>query len=118
MIVQEPGLLHLAGAAQGVRPGGGILINSPKSPEELGFSMPERNVISIAANAMAVEFLGEPIPNTALLAGLLNLTGMLPMKSLEALLAHRFRGDALERNLSLMRAAAERVPSGSWRLGS
>jgi len=117
VIIQEPGLLHLAGAAQGVLPGGGILINSPKSPEELGFSMPGRNVISIAANAMAVEFLGEPIPNTALLAGLLNLTAMLPMKSLEAVLAHRFVGETLKLNLALMRAAAERVPSGAWRLG-
>ena len=115
VIIQDPGLLHVAGAAQGVLPGGGVLINSPKTPEELGFSMPGRKVASLAAAAMATEFLGEPIPNTALVAALITLTGLLPLTALEAALARRFGGEALQRNLRLMRAAAERVPSGSWR---
>ncbi len=115
VIIQDPSLLHVAGAAQGVLPGGGVLINSSKTPEQLGFSMAGRNVASLAAAAMATEFLGEPIPNTALLAALMALTDLLPLTALEAVLARRFGGDALERNLRLMRAAFERVPPGSWR---
>ncbi len=118
VVIQDPGLLHLAGAAQGVRPGGGVLINSSKTPDELGFSLAGRHVTSLAATAMATEFLGEPIPNTALLAALLTLTGLLPHTELEAVLVHRFAGEALQRNLKLMREAAARVPSGAWKARS
>lgn len=115
VIIQDQGLLHVAGAAQGVRPGGGVLINSSKTPDELGFALTGVHVTSLAATALATKFLGDPIPNTALLAALLTLTGLLPLTALEAVLVHRFGGDALQRNLMLMRDVAARVPAGSWK---
>ncbi|HVN28848.1 MAG TPA: 2-oxoacid:acceptor oxidoreductase family protein [Candidatus Binataceae bacterium] len=114
VIIQDPSLLHVPGTARGVRNSGGILINSAKTPTELGFTSTCQHIASLAGTAMATELLGEPIPNTALIAALLTLTGMLPLSSLEAVLAHRFQGEALRRNISLVREAAERVPSGAW----
>ncbi len=118
MIIQDQGLLHEEGAAQGILPGGGVLINSSKTPGDLGFSIPGANVASLAATAMATEILGEPIPNTALLAALLTLTEIVPLEALQAVLAHKFAGDALQRNLTLMREAARNVPAGSWKVRS
>jgi pyruvate ferredoxin oxidoreductase gamma subunit len=115
IVVQDPSLLHVEGALEGLRPGGGILINSPRSIAELGIPIGAANAIAIPATAMATQVLGEPIPNTALLASLLALTDLLPLAALEKVLAHRFEGESLQRNLRLMREAAARVPPAAWK---
>jgi pyruvate ferredoxin oxidoreductase gamma subunit len=115
VIIQDPSLVHVAGIAQRVRPGGGILINSSKQVGELGFSASVSNVTAFPATALATQFLGEPIPNTALLAAFLTLTDLLPLVALEQVLAQWFEGQALQRNLQLLREAAARVPAASWK---
>ncbi len=115
VIVQDRGLLHDGGALQGLRPGAGVLVNSPRTPGELGLSAPEVNIATIPASAMAAEILGEPIPNTALLAALLTLTELLPLDALEAVIVRRFAGEEQRRNVALMRAAALRVIAGAWK---
>jgi len=79
VIIQNPSLLHVPSIALGVRPNGGILLNSSKEVAKLGFSANVLNVTAIPATALATQFLGEPIPNTALLAAFLTLTGLLPI---------------------------------------
>lgn len=118
LMIQDPSLLRVAGVVRNVRRGGGVLINSSRDADKLGLSLPGRHVTCFPATAMASEMLGEAIPNTALLAALLNLTELLPLTALEAVLVRRFAGEALQRNLSLMRAAASRVPAGAWKEGS
>jgi pyruvate ferredoxin oxidoreductase gamma subunit len=114
VIIQDPSLLHISGALKGVRPGGGVIVNSAKRIEEVGVPA-SVSITFVPATAMAVQFLGEPIPNTALLAAFLTLTNLFPLDSLERVLAQRFQGGALERNLRLMREAAARVSPGSWK---
>ncbi|HXR37027.1 MAG TPA: 2-oxoacid:acceptor oxidoreductase family protein [Candidatus Binataceae bacterium] len=113
VIIQDPSLLHLPRIV-GVRPEGGTLINSPKDLEELGFAPQSRTAV-IPATALAVEILGLPIPNSALLGAFLMLTDLLPMDALEKALARRFEGETLQRNLQLMAAAAKRVTPGLWK---
>lgn len=115
VIIQDAGLLHAAGVAQRVPADGGILINSAKPVDELGLAAANGSVTAIAATQLAVEILGEPIPNTALLAAFMTVSGILPLAALERVLCKRFEGAALERNLRLMREAAARVASGSWK---
>ncbi len=115
IVVQDPSLLHVAGALEGLRPGGGVLVNSPRPVTDLQVPISSARAIAIPASAMATEVLGEPIPNTALLAALLALTDLLPLASLEAVLAHRFDGEKLQRNRRLMRDAAARVPPAAWK---
>jgi pyruvate ferredoxin oxidoreductase gamma subunit len=64
---------------------------------------------------MAMEFTGQPVPNTALLAALVTMTDMLPLKALEDALATCFRAEALERNLKLARYVAQMLPTGVWK---
>jgi pyruvate ferredoxin oxidoreductase gamma subunit len=113
IIIQDPSLLHAPGTLQGVRQGGGILINSPKEIEAVGVPAGV-TVTAFPATAMAIQFLGEPIPNTALLAAFLVLTNLLPLASLERVLTRRFEGEGLNRNLRLMREAAACVSPGTW----
>lgn len=114
IIIQDPSLLHIPGALQDIRPGGGVIVNSSKRIEDV--PVPDGvSLTFIPASAMAMQFLGEPIPNTALLAALVALTGIFPLDSLERALAERFKGNALDRNLQLMREAAVRVSAHSWK---
>ena len=62
-----------------------------------------------------MEYLGKPVPNTALLAALVTLTEIVPLRALEKALALRFSGETLERNVRLVRKAAQIVPAGLWK---
>lgn len=117
VIILDPSLLHIHGIVQNVRPGGGILVNSSRELEGLVLPAGVR-MVTVPATALAIQFLGQSIPNTALLAAFLSLTDLLPLDALQRVLAHRFEGETLERNLRLVREAATRVPAGSWKEAS
>jgi pyruvate ferredoxin oxidoreductase gamma subunit len=114
LILQDHALLHSPGITQGLLPEGKILVNWPKpiAPATAGDG---RQVVVIPAASLAMEYLGKPVPNTALLAALITLTEMLPMQALEKALALRFSGEMLERNIRLMHTAAQMVPAGLWK---
>lgn len=113
LIIQDEKLLHVREMTDGLLPDGGILVNSRRSAGELPLAAPR--AITIPATALAAEFLGMPMPNTALIAAFLALTELLPLAALEKALARRFEAEMLDRNLRLMREAAGRVPAGLWK---
>lgn len=114
LIIQDDALLHVPGVLDGLQPGGGVLINSTRRADDfdLGESV---EVITLPASALAREHLGRPVPNTALLAGFLALTGLFPTDALIRVLGHKFRGEVLEKNVGLIREVAGRVPAGHWK---
>lgn len=114
LIVQDEALLHVPGVTDGLHQGGGILVNSNRSTEELKQEM-GLEIVAIPANTLARKILGRPVPNTALLSAFLSLTGMLPTTALVKGLSQRFKGDVLERNTQLVNEAASIVPAGLWR---
>jgi pyruvate ferredoxin oxidoreductase gamma subunit len=114
IIIQDPSLLHIPTIGEGVLTDGGILINSSKEIASSRFPA-VAHVTTIPATAMAMRVLGEPIPNLALLAAFLTVTDLVPLAALEKVLAHRFHGEELERNLHLMREAAASVTPLSWK---
>ena len=113
LIVQDSALLHVAGVTEGLRPDGHILVNSTRPPAALGIEQADRT-LTLPATRLAESHLGRPLPTTALLAAFITLTGMLPLSALAETLAERFSGDVLERNLSLIEAAAREVPELAW----
>lgn len=114
VVLQDHALLHAPGTTDGLLPGGGILINSP-TPLKVPGTANGRHALTIPATSLAIEMLGRPVPNTALLAALVTLTGLIPLEALEKALALRFRDETLAANLRLVRAAAQRVPAGAWK---
>lgn len=114
LIVQDEALLHVPGVTDGLLEGGGILVNSTSSTEQLQQEM-GLNIIALPANALAKKILGRPVPNTALLAAFLTLTGMVSIDALIKGLGQRFKGDVLERNTRLVNEAATMVPAGLWK---
>jgi pyruvate ferredoxin oxidoreductase gamma subunit len=114
LIVQDRALLYVPGVTDGLRPGGRILVNSSHSAEELSASV-GREVVSIPANTLATQFLGRPVPNTALLSAFLTLTEILPRTALIKSLGERFKGPVLEKNVELVEEAARYVSGGAWK---
>lgn len=112
LIVQDEALLHTEGILQGLKPGGGVLVNSTRDASELNL---DAKAYALAATQLALEHLGRPVPNTALLAAFLTLTGLLPLAALERALGERFSGAVLESNLRLVKAAAQGVAPDAWR---
>jgi pyruvate ferredoxin oxidoreductase gamma subunit len=114
LIVQDETLLLDRNLTHGLKPGGAMLVNSRKPAEGIAKAFNTR-VVAIPATEMAVEEIGRPIPNTALLAAFLALTGHLPQEALAAALKGRFHGPVLEKNLKLIARAAEAVEAGAWK---
>ncbi len=112
LIIQDPALLHVPGVTSGLREGGAILADGAPEPEfDAALGCP---IVRLPATRLAVEHLGRPVPNTALMAAFLTLTGILPVDSLIKALGNRFKGDVFERNKRLIEAAAGQVPAGLW----
>lgn len=113
LIVQDPALLHVPGVTAGLRAGGAILADGADEADfDAGLGCP---VVRLPATRLAVEHLGRPVPNTALMSAFLTLTGVLPLESLIKALGDRFKGDVLARNQALIEAAAGQVQAGLWR---
>lgn len=113
LIVQDDTLLHDPKITSGLKPGGAMLVNSDQGGEEIAGQFDCR-CVGVDATKMAVDHIGKPIPNTALLAVLLTLTGQFPLSALSTALGARFHGDILDRNLALIEHAAKSVPDGLW----
>jgi pyruvate ferredoxin oxidoreductase gamma subunit len=112
LILQDHTLLHSLGVTDDLPTTTRVLVNwaQPLGPT----SMNGRQIMTIPATCIAREFIGQPVPNTALIAALLTMTEALPMKALEDALATHFRGQDLQRNLKLIRYVAQSVPAGLW----
>ena len=113
LIVQDENLLHLPDITTGLLEGGAILVNSTRDDAELSQEL-GCTVVAIPATRLALDVLGRPVPNTALLSAFLSLTGLLPQSALVSALSARFRGEILERNRTLIEQAAAVVPAGAW----
>ncbi len=120
LIVQDSGLLSVPGVLDGLVGGGAVLVNSHEPSESLTHRLGVP-AVALPAEDMAREVLGRPVPNTALLSAFVTLTGLLSRESLEAEVAERFAGkgeETVNRNIALIRRAAEAVPAFGWKEAS
>lgn len=115
IIVQDPTLLAILDVFSGLAPTGYALINTSKSPEELGLGgllhdHPGR-IVTIPATDIAREHTGRPVPNAVLLGGVASLTGICQLESVNTAIRHRFPGAVGEANIAAAQAAYDLVIS-------
>ncbi len=106
LIIQDPAL-RVPGVLDGLAAGGAVLVDGTRVPEAV-------EAVALPATRLAQEYLGRPVPNTALVAAFLALTRMLPLAALAHALERRFTGPVLDKNLRLIEAAAAQVEPGRW----
>ncbi|MFC2012148.1 2-oxoacid:acceptor oxidoreductase family protein [Chloroflexota bacterium] len=97
-IVTDPILARSPDAFKGLKPGGTIVMNLPRMPEE----KPHENTGILAvvdATGIALEEIGRPITNTVLLGALLHTTGWVKLDSIFKAFKSYFSERLLEGNI-------------------
>ncbi len=98
VIVQDPTLMDTVDVLAGLKPDGTVLINSERAPEELSLDTAAR-VVTFPATRIALEELGRPIMNTAILGAFSGVSGAISFEAIERSIRHRFAEELGEKNV-------------------
>jgi pyruvate ferredoxin oxidoreductase gamma subunit len=114
VIVVDATLLHHVDVFAGLSTDGYVLINSTRSPAELGIAeLVERHgpgrVVTIDATGVARAHLGRPLPNVCLLGAFSALTDAVSYRCIEVAVLDRFSGPVGQANTAAAQAAYEAV---------
>jgi pyruvate ferredoxin oxidoreductase gamma subunit len=114
LIIQDPTLLHQVNLFQGLSEHGCVVVNSSRDLADLGLGdfrrdNPGANVVTVPATELALQHVGRPLPNAALLGGFCALTGLIKLTSIEEAIRKRFPVKVAEANIAAARAAADLV---------
>ncbi|MFI5304588.1 MAG: 2-oxoacid:acceptor oxidoreductase family protein [Nitrospiria bacterium] len=114
LIIQDPTLLHQVDLFSGLNGSGYVLINSAKSLEGLGIKeflkrYPSYQFCAVPATELALENIGRPLPNAALLGGFSALTGNLKIDSVKSAIRERWPGLTGESNAKVAESAYEYI---------
>jgi pyruvate ferredoxin oxidoreductase gamma subunit len=105
LIIQDATLLHQVDVFGGLEPGGLVLLNSVRSPAELGLEALNARVVTVPATDIARRHLGRPLPNAALLGAFAALTHRVTEASVHAAIEERFPVKPAAANVSAAREA-------------
>jgi pyruvate ferredoxin oxidoreductase gamma subunit len=108
IIVQDPTLISAVDVTAGLKPNGIVIVNSEKSPDEIGID--ERiDVRTIDATGIALAIIGRPIVNTTLLGAFAGATGEISIESIKLSVLERFPGKIGETNVEAAMRAYETI---------
>lgn len=114
LIIQDPTLLHQVDVFAGIRDEGYILINTTKTWNELGLESIEHSAfdyrrLTVPASEFAMQYVGRPLPNAALLGGYAAATVQVAIESVIRAIEERFPTKIAEANVRAAEAAYEYV---------
>lgn len=108
VVVLDPLLSTRQSMADGLNPGGLLLLNSDLPPEEVKIGGDIR-IATVDAMTIALETLKRPITNTAILGGFSKAVGWPKLESLEKAIMKQFPGRIGEMNIAAIRMSYEKV---------
>ena len=115
VIVLDPTLIGSGDITAGLKPDGTIIVNSPKSAQEMRqeLEITEGAVYTIDATGIALDEIGRPIPNSPMIGALLKVTDLAEFESMAAIVAKKFEGklskELIDGNIRAMKRAYEEV---------
>jgi 2-oxoacid:acceptor oxidoreductase gamma subunit (pyruvate/2-ketoisovalerate family)/2-oxoacid:acceptor oxidoreductase delta subunit (pyruvate/2-ketoisovalerate family) len=116
VVVLDDRLIDLVNVTQGLKADGMAVVNSKIKPEELDLGLPVKTGV-VDATSVALEVLGVPITNTAILGALAKTTGIVTIESIEDgirdIFGHRIGKELGEKNAKAARAAYDRTVVGT-----
>ena len=111
VVVLDPGLLYVTDVTSGLKQGGILVINTPKSVVDIKSEFGGPWVLAgIDATAIAREVLGIPIVNTSMLGAVAKVAGLVELESLVEPIHERF-GPRAKNNIDACRKAFDEVAS-------
>jgi pyruvate ferredoxin oxidoreductase gamma subunit len=96
--------LNIADIMAGLMKDGIIVINSKSNSGIKGYK-----TYNIDATSLALEILGKPIVNTAMLGAFSKATELVKLKSIERAIEDRFPKELAQKNIALVRAAYDEL---------
>lgn len=113
VVVLDPTLLGPS-VGVGVKEDTKIVVNTDKATEELRESLGVKGgkYYVLDATSLALEILGRPITNTAMLGAVVKATGMVKLDSMLEVAGERFGGRIGELNMELIKRAYGEVVEG------
>ena len=112
VIVQDPTIVAEVDVAEGVKPGGTVLINTDQDPTELGLESADYTTLCISADDLARRILGRPIINTVLLGAFAGLTGDLSLEACLNAVQSKFPGELGQKNAQVVRESYAMLKEG------
>jgi len=112
LIIQDQTLLHQVDLFSGLPVRGYVLLNSVKTPDELGLGGFSRGVqqyrmCTLPASELAMKHVGRAVPNAALLGGFAAITGVIKLASVVAAIREKFPPAIAEKNVAAASEAFE-----------
>ena len=104
LIVLDMSLLKVVDVSRGLKENGIVIINSNKKQEIGGYK-----VFNIDATKIALEVLGKPIVNTAMLGAFAKATNLVFLESIKDSLRERFQRELAERNIEAIETAYNKL---------
>lgn len=115
VVVLDETLIETEDVLEGLKENGMVIINTAKKPEEVRLSKPVR-CATVDATSIALEILGRPITNTAILGAIAKATGKVSIESIEKAIIEKFGArlgkEAGEKNAKAARVAYEQTLVG------
>lgn len=117
VVVVDEGLLESVDVAKGIKPGGAIIVNSARTPEEVRNEIRDFDgkVYTIDAKKVSVACLGKYFPNTPMLAATVKVSGVMEkdtfLNEMEASFNHKFasKPEVIEGNMNALKMSFEEV---------
>jgi pyruvate ferredoxin oxidoreductase gamma subunit len=114
VVIQDATLLHQVDVFSGLPAAGYLLVNTARDLNLLGLAefargRDPRRIATVNATEIAIENVGRPLPNAALLGAFAALTGQISIDSVVDAILETFGGKVGEGNAKAARAAYEAV---------
>jgi len=112
--VLDPTLLKTVPVTEGLKKDGVLVINTRETPAQLEkqLDFPRQQLWTISATDIAVEILGRPITNTAMLGAVARAAATVDLKSIQEAVKERFPLKIAERNIKILEKAYNEAKSG------
>ena len=109
VVIVDPTLIGKIDLTKGLIPGGKIVANTESSPDDLKkiLGVEKAKLYTINAMRVALDILGRPIYNTAMLGALIKASPLASMDSLVKVIKERFPGTVGEKNVAVIKKAYE-----------
>jgi pyruvate ferredoxin oxidoreductase gamma subunit/2-oxoisovalerate ferredoxin oxidoreductase gamma subunit len=108
VVIVDPTLLGKIDVTKGLVDDGIVVANTDKTPADLQKDLKiEKEVYTVNATRIAIDVLGRPIYNTAMLGALTKATQLVKLESINEVVKDRFPGVVGEKNIAVIKKAYE-----------
>jgi len=118
VVILDETLLGIVDVAEGLTPGGAVIVNSCLSPDAIsgGLSVQDAKIACVDASGISRETLGREMPNTPMLGAMAKVTGILGVEDIVAHLrktfGKKFSQKIIDANVAAVTRAYEEVVIG------